>query len=377
MWRAALVLLVALVAGCSAGPAARSTPSPASLPSPSPVTVLSPSPSGSPPPPAVDYGPVPAGVQVFYALDPGNHAWLTAIDWTGKPVGTLKLAAPLRVDGAIVLTAEAGRVVPAPNGDRLLLGDHFVGRSGSDVGTFQPPSKSFSWADDSRHICGISEVRVDTGVQHVLWTWVGGKFTDVREVGPATGDQTGFTAFCSYRSNLAAVEQSDSIGLPQAVWYVRLSDAAIVGQRTYPREYLSGLTFAPDLSVMAESRYWPPPEPGLQAAPYTLVRRISDGAVLARRAESVGPITDGGRYFVVIVPNGGPIGIYSTATNAAVWGGPKLLGGPFGDFRPRVGGEDMLVSGYPDQSGCSGCEQVVIVHGGGQAVTVPGLYVVL
>lgn len=364
------IVLVAglLVAGRSIKLANRSVPGTAT-PTPTPAASPAPTPSAAEP----DYGPVPAGVAVFYAVDPRNPSWLVAFDWTGRPVGTLKL------DGAVL--DESGStygpmVSAAPNGDFVFVFDHFVRRDGTSAGSFTPPSKSFIWADDGRHLCGVREQRLaGGGVAHRLWTAEPGSAPkDVASIGSPTGDQTGFeVGGCSYRKDLAAVVETASIGYPQQVWYVRLSDGAVVGGRTYPANYLSGLVFAPDLSVVAENRFWAPAPPGAAPAHPTIIRRVSDGAVLQTRDDSVVALSDGGTLFAAAVPNGYAEGVFETASGHPIW--PQGVNSAVVKYATRIGAAEFVAMAIDSTRDCGGCMQMVIVRADGSTTNIPGSYV--
>ena len=97
----------------------------------------------------------PAGVSVFYLREPGNPHGLVAYDWGGARRGRVTL--PTWV--------EITRLRPAPDGSAFLIdpstpGDYaaYFDRGGRVLfETDDPAFSAQSWADDSTHVCVLSE----------------------------------------------------------------------------------------------------------------------------------------------------------------------------------------------------------------------------
>lgn len=268
MWRAGLLLLVAIIAGCSSGAAVqpRVTSSPRPSASPTPLPTSSPGP--------VDHGPVPAGLPVFYAGATDAPDWLTALDWNGAPAGTLKLPA-----GMATLPARA-----APGGGTLWVGGSFYDRTGRSLGSVPVTDKTVpAWADDGSRVCALRPVGDPmSGFRYQLWTaGVGGSLRAVVMVGPETQvGQVGESVLaCSTRRDLAIVVR-EAIAWPTDVWYVRLSTGAVVGHVTYPGQSLSTVVASADTRYVAENASGFQGQSGQSGAPSTLIREVDTGKVV-------------------------------------------------------------------------------------------------
>lgn len=132
--RTLVVALVLLLAACENQPTAASSTTP------------------SPPP---DYGPPPAAVPLIYARDSRHAGWYVGIDWTGKPLATIKLAQPLD---------QFTNMVQSPDGSAFFTDDRGVSYGpildahGRPQPTFPVPTglRQIVWADDNRHLCSVS-----------------------------------------------------------------------------------------------------------------------------------------------------------------------------------------------------------------------------
>lgn len=259
------MVLVAILAGCSPSAATepRVSPTPNAFASPSPR------PTSSPAPAAVDYGPVP-NLPVFYAGDPQIASWLVAFDWSGRPVGTLKLDAQ----------PNAG-VAAAPGGGTVYVDGRFYDRGGRLVGSLPVTDKATpTWDEDGRHVCGLrGSSDINASFRYELWTdAVGNAPRDVAAVGPETMlGQTGENVIaCSVRRDLAIVVRT-AIAWPTDAWFVRLSDGALLGHRSYPNQALSNIVASRDARYLAENATGEP-----SGAAATVVRDVDTGAVVGR-----------------------------------------------------------------------------------------------
>jgi hypothetical protein len=140
----------------------------------------------------------PAGVAVFYVRDPANPHALIAYDWSGTRRGSVRL--PTWV--------EIARLQPAPDGSAFLVdpamqGDYaaYFDRAGrTTFETDDPGFFSQAWADDSAHVC----VLTDRG----LVTRVPGQ--PDRPAAPAGGGEYTVSA-CSVRSDTAVLASTDQL----------------------------------------------------------------------------------------------------------------------------------------------------------------------
>jgi len=230
--------------------------------------------------PVGDYGTPPAGVALFYVGDPKHPGWYVALDWKGEPRGTLKFAAA---------APETTKLGQAPDGSELAVSG---GKGGYT--TFidpvhklivsQDPSQLQSiqmWSEDSRQLCTLDfktpnwEIGLASpGTAPSKLHTVALDPTIVRSgvIG------VGFAA-CSPRNDRAILVRS-VFGYASYEWVVQLSDGRILSQRKFDANMLSGIVASGDGSLIAESSAKADGQIA-PAAPSTIVRRSSDGAVVA------------------------------------------------------------------------------------------------
>ena len=352
MWRvgALLLLLVVMLAGCSSGTAAR----PRVRPSPSPLASPSPLPAPSPAPD--DHGPVPAGVPVFYAGAPDAPDWLTALDWNGVPVGTLKLPAGV--------AAQPAR--SAPGGGTLWVGGTFYDRSGRSLGSVPITDKTVPvWADDGSRVCALRPVGDPmTGFRYQLWTAaVGGPLRAVAIVGPETqvGQVGEDVLACSGRRDLAIVVRT-AIAWPTDVWYVRLSTGAVVGHTSYPGQWLSTVVASTDTRYVAENASGFQGQAGQSGAPSTLIREVDTGAVVG---------TLGDRQVLAFSPDDGAV---LTMRGTGPW--TLAVSDLHGGGALGITSSDVLVFAVARPDGHDfavfGAHSLLILRAGGGSAAVPG-----
>jgi hypothetical protein len=228
------------------------------------TAAISPSPVG--PLVGVDFGPPPTGVPLLWVNDPSHPGWLIGFDWTGKPRGTAKL------------TQQVGpfdRFSQAPDGSGFAYEPNakggfqvFFDAMGNPFASSGPPvgDQSEMWADDSRHLCIL-----DSATLH--WTLglavPGAAPNPVNEIAldPLSLARSGIIAFsfaaCSARNDRAVIRYSYP-GRPTAYSVVRISDGAVLQQRTYPAGQVENVVASMDGTLIAEN------------SGVTLIRRASD-----------------------------------------------------------------------------------------------------
>ena len=227
----------------------------------------------SPSPVAVDYGPPPPSVPLFWAHDPHHPGWLIGFDWTGKPRGTVKLSQQV---------GQFDKLSPAPDGSAFGYepngkgGFHlFFDQLGNPIGSAGSSVfyQSEMWADDSRHLCSLD----GSGGRWRLGVAQPGEAPDhanVVALDPAIV-QSGIIALslaaCGANTNggRAVIEYSYA-SRPTEYWVVRISDGAILQQRTYPADQVENVTASMDGSLIAEN------------SGATVIRRASDLSVITR-----------------------------------------------------------------------------------------------
>jgi len=201
---------------------------------PNPITQPTAEPTASPTAPAViDYGPPALGVPLFYYVDPAMRSWMVAVDWSGKPRGTLKLSQPIEDSGGF-----GGALLSvAPDGSRIIAGSQLLDPRGTTVSSIATDAKqSYLWADDSRHLCFMTpNTSPDaTGLPQTLMTFLpGGPARAAARVGTAYNQSGAGPDACSISSDRALVEQAYN-GMASESWLVKLSTGAILHHQTYP-----------------------------------------------------------------------------------------------------------------------------------------------
>jgi hypothetical protein len=226
----------------------------------------------SPSPVVVDYGPPPPNMPLVWVQDPHHTGWLIGFDWTGKPRGTVKL--PQQV-------GQFDRLSPAPDGSAFGYepngkgGFHlFFDQLGNPIGSAGSSVfyQSEMWADDSRHLCSLDGLG---GHWSLGLAQPGAAPSPVNQVAldPSSLARSGIIAFsfaaCSARNDRAVIPYSYP-GRPTAYSVVRISDGAILQQRTYAAGQVENVTASMDGTLIAEN------------SGATIIRRASDLSVITR-----------------------------------------------------------------------------------------------
>ena len=198
-----------------------------------PITQPTAEPAVSPSAPAVtDYGPPPLGVPLFYYVDPAMRSWMVAVDWSGKPRGTVKLGQPVEDSSGF----GGGLLTVAPDGSRIIAGGQVLDPRGTVVSGIATDAKqSYLWADDSRHLCYMtpSSSPGATGLPQTLMTFVpGGPARATARVGVAYNQASANPLACSITSDRALVEQAYN-GMASESWLVKLSTGTVLHHQAY------------------------------------------------------------------------------------------------------------------------------------------------
>ncbi len=286
-------------------------------------------------PVAQDYGPPPAGVNLLYVHDPNHSTWLIGYDWTGQPLGTVKLAQPLAADQVIGM---------APDGQAFAVGLNAKGgnwtyydRLGAPISTPPPTLGAFlpMWADDNRHICSMS-------FDQQTFAWALG--TQLPGEGPkqvaiiATDSGIGQTSLalvsCSFHNDQAIVVRTTNSS-PAELWVVRISDGKVVSHSTYSTPGSIGfLVGSRDALFIAENSSQSFGQVGGTASS-TIIRRISDKSVVASLDPSMGVVAFNGDDSLVLVTtspwvSGQPthLAVVNLTTRQPIWSydGPEAIG---------------------------------------------------
>jgi hypothetical protein len=324
------------------------------------------------PTPVADYGPPPAGVQLLYVHDPNHATWLIGYDWYGQPRATLKLDQPAAIK-------------MAPDGQSFALGLNAKGgtgelrdRLGQPIpGSGALPSVALpSWADDSRHLCGMS---FDThALTYTLVTVLPGEAVKSVFVTPRVQtDQEIFTlASCSFNNDRAVIVRTTTSSLTD-VWVVKISDGKVVSRSTYDGSLLSNVVGSADAVLVAENSGLSVGRLGA-TAPKTTIRRVADRSVVTTLDPSIGVLafsSDDSLALVTTTPwvGGQPtqLAVIELQSGRTIWryNGPDMIG----SYIPQPAGRDFaLVLRNPvAQDPLAG---VMVVHSDGTSVQLPRRY---
>jgi hypothetical protein len=335
----------------------------------------------SSPTPSKDYGPPPVGTPLLYVHDPNNPAWLIAFDWSGKPVGTVKLA------GAIAQDPSA--VHMAPDGSGFELGGTYKGgggtfldRLGNPIVTESGPTGQVGamWADDNRHQCVLT---LSSTYVWRLGTQLPGQ--PIRPVAVIARDpgigQSGISlAACSFHNDLAIAVRT-TIAWPTELWVVRLSDGAVAHHSYSSSGRLSSLVASSDGTYVAESssqgRGFDSPDAS-QGAASTIIRRVSDWQVVKRLDASVQVMrfsTDGALVLAVKLqpPNSaGMLTVLNWSAGSILW--QRQSTAPFAvAVLTQPAGRDFALA-FAALGGPPLKATIWIVHGDGSVTQLPQKY---
>jgi hypothetical protein len=328
--------------------------------------------------PVGDYGPPPAGVPLFYLGDAAHPGWYIGFDWNGTPRGTIKLGQT--VDPNAYLIA-------APDGQMFDVGPvakggsgQFLDRLGNPTSTV-PPGPMLIWADDNKHMCGVA-----LDQNQFTWTLV----TDApgeaqRAVTLIARDQgvgqTGISLLaCSFKND-RAVALRTTIAWPAELWVIRLSDGKLMSHSTYTDgKALLNVIASPDGTLTAENSGQSTGGVG-PFAPSTVVRRLSDGSVVASLDPSLGVLgfsADNSLALVNTTPGGGRgfdhVAVVEVKTGKVLWhfaGANEALGGFYTE--PTGATFALMIQNTLDPTSHPQV-RVVVVFADGQSAGIPGTF---
>jgi hypothetical protein len=219
-----------------------------------------------------NYGEPPAGVPLFYVADPNHASWYLAFDWTGKPRGTIKLAQPIGDAQALATAPDGSAFVVAPfKGD----GGFYLDRLGRRIdGTGL--SAVFMWSDDSKQVCSLDYTAPDWRIA-VAAPGASPAFRTVQlDPSIVRSGVIGVTfAACSPKNNKAVLTRTVA-GYKSYEWIIRLSDGAVLSERTFAPNMLASIVASPDGSLVAENSDRSAGYLGA-SAPATTIRNLSTG----------------------------------------------------------------------------------------------------
>jgi hypothetical protein len=325
--------------------------------------------------PLADYGPPPAGVPLLYVKDPTNPSWLIGFDWTGKPRGTVKL------DPSI------GSVGMAPDGQSFAVGFGAKGGTGEILdrlgqpiqggGVAIPGSALPIWADDNQHTCGVA---FDSqGLNATLVTLAPGQAVKaVAVLGSSQGQPGSYrVASCSFRNDAALVVRSSQ--WPVELLSVRLSTGKVTSLYTYASpEQLSNVVASADSTLIAENSSQSVGQLQGQNAPTTVIRRVSDRAILVKMDPSFGVLafnSDDSLALLTTTPwvGGAPTAmqVWDLRSGQPIWtyNGP----GMFGNVVAQPGGQDFAIYVRNPTAG-DPLTDLMIIHADGTATDFPRRY---
>ena len=327
----------------------------------------------STPPPAVDYGPPPAGVPLIYVYDPNNASWLIGYDWSGAPRGTVKLGTEVAPDPAAVKMS--------PDGSGFEVGGTYKGGSGvflDRLGQPIPAPSALSdvagamWADDNIHQCLVTFNRqtYDWG----LSTQVPGQAA--KRVAVIARDnsigQTGISlASCSFQNDRAILMRTVISSISEA-WVLRLSDGKVLSHHSFGVGGANVVASrdAAYISVM--------PGIGADVAPGALgasIVRVSDWTVVGTvRVANVWGFSGDDSLLLAdqLQAPQSRLEVVDWRTRAALWHDQGTT--TLATFLAKPAGRDFAVAltslsgGAPDQA------TILIIHGDGSVTKFPRTY---
>lgn len=304
--------------------------------------------------------------------DPNQLYRNLALDWNGTLVGSLYSANPAS---------------QAPDGTRIAIGAGYADQSGTIVAQSVGTKGGPGFADDSRHACAMRNANGgDFGAAEPEPSWlftgpIGGPLHRVAQAGSVGGQSGPGIAACSYANDRAVVVEN-VIMYASEVWVYRLSNGSLL----YHHQYSSG-SVASSIVASHDGRYLAE-QPlstdaqGHQVYADTLIRRTSDGAVVARLVDqSVTAFSwDGSR--VVTMPafgsvNNHEVRLVDWQRGQVLWRLIEPAGSNPGDYYvfvlPRPGGTDFMVGAAVRAAGSGGVpavDQLWLVHANGAAAAV-------
>jgi hypothetical protein len=305
--------------------------------------------------------------------DPNALYRLLALDWNGQLLGSLYTTTP---------------AYQAPDGTRLDLAGGFADQAGTIIGPALSIKGGPGFADDSRHVCAMrtaSGAEFGTIADEASWLFTGpiaGPLHRVGQAGQIVGDQSGARVLaCSYLNDRAVVVVDGAMSATN-VTVLALSNGARIYQHQYTGNAVaSSVVASHDGRYLAEQTMSIDAQ-GQQVSADTLIRRTSDGAVVARLGGQtvVAFSWDGSR--VITGPafgstNNHEVRLVDWQRGQVLWriSPAEPAGSNPGDYYmfalPRPGGTDFMVaaavragSGYP------AVDALWLVHANGAATQV-------
>ena len=239
-----------------------------------------------------DYGPPPAGVPLFYLADPNHPGWYLGFDWTGRPRGTIKTGSPPETT-LLLQSADGSAFAVVPGGGKGgYEGTRFLDRLGRPVPN-QDPAPQYQdqmWADQGDELCVLDSTRP-------MWR------VGVKSPGGVPQEHTiaidspnlhsGIIAIrlaaCSPRNDRAVLVYS-YFERPTEVWVVRLSSGTVLLHKLYVANQVADLIASRDGSLIAENSNKSTGYVAGPSAPRTVIRRTSDGSVVATMDPTIGVV---------------------------------------------------------------------------------------
>jgi len=367
---AAVLMLATAACGSTTLSAARPSPSPSASPSVATSPSASPSvvPTASPAP---DYGPPPAGVDLFYVQWPAAPTWLIGYDWSGKPRATVHLK---ELDAGVDTIGSGINV--APNGTAFADGGGSMtfDRLGNLIYQTAPREKGnliSTWSDEGRLLCGVEEAMstIDSNGNGTV-----DYYLTVRPLnGPPVrvkkflhldfvpGDMGYSLAACSGTLNRALLVRTVCCSIQGAV-VLRLTDGALLGSwnRTGGQPI-----FSPDGQEIADPTWT---ANGNTAS--TEVRLILGGTVLARYGPGVVFEAFSGDNRLAVIKSGSQTQVIQVNSRRVIW--RDTTGRTLARAVARPGTGDMVLAfTIKDQ-----VDSIVVVHADGSSAAIDGQFLV-
>jgi hypothetical protein len=341
----------------------------------------------------------PLHCQLILFSDRRATSWLSAVDWTGAPRGSL--AMPSSAGNGSSYDPPFGPLQAIPNiqaadGSKILLSGEILDLRGSKVGTYQGSGVGrIGWADDNSHLCGVQAgnpgeffVQLPGRSRQVIAHL--GHFDDGRATAAAVD-----VLACSFRTHRAVLAQTDRRPTGNwsvtDVWSVDLISHRVATHLNYSPGYLYSLVISSDGRYLAENAWPTTPSPATAT-----IKEIETGSTLASLPGQMvlmfsgdGSLVLADNSFQLVAPPGGYfqkslLHVVNWTSGSTVWAGP----GPLGMLTralARPDGRDFALgfSMPPVPGGCAGpggsplpgCPPdypLLIVHGDGSSLTIDG-----
>jgi hypothetical protein len=317
-------------------------------------------------------------VPLVWVQDPNHPGWLIGFDWTGKPRGTVKISQPV---------GQYDKLSQAPDGSAFAYEANakggfqvFFDRTGNPIANSGPSVRyqSEMWADDSRHLCTLD---AQSGGLGLMLPGAAPNPVNAVALDPALA-RSGIIAFsfaaCSARNDRAVITYSYT-GRPTAYWVVRISDGAILQQRTYAAGQVANATASMDGSLIAESSGQSAGQPAPNAAS-TVIRRASDLSVMTTLAPNIGVLAFSGDNSAALVSTAPLIAgqaamleVLDLQTGRVMWTG-EGTSALSAVFVQPAGNAFAVALGQPGEGNTSAT--ILMIYGdGSRPAKLPGLFI--